>query len=165
MQLRDGKASFVKGRVEKGGMADEFDLDRFVAAQASVYARVVAELSRGRKESHWMWFIFPQVSGLGFSPMAQRYAIASLDEARAYLRHDLLGARLRECTDLVNGHEDRTADAIFGYPDTLKFRSSMTLFAEAAGEERFRRAIGIFFGGERDEMTLEILRRSEPQKE
>jgi uncharacterized protein (DUF1810 family) len=141
-------------------MADKFQLERFVAAQAPVYPRVLAELGRGLKESHWMWFIFPQPSGLGFSAMAQRYAIASLEEARAYLGHDLLGARLRECTDLVNGHRDQTADAIFGYPDTLKFRSSMTLFAEAAEEEaRFRGAIEIFFGGEGDEKTLEILRR------
>jgi uncharacterized protein (DUF1810 family) len=130
-------------------MAEEFDLERFAEAQASVYPGVVAELKRGRKESHWMWFIFPQVSGLGMSAMAERYAISSLDEARAYLDHPVLGARLRECTDIVNGHKNRSADAIFGYPDTLKFRSSMTLFAEAAGEERFRRALESFFGGER----------------
>ena len=106
-----------------------------------------------------MWFIFPQVSGLGMSAMAQLYAISSLDEARAYLDHKLLGARLRECTDIVNGHKDRSAETIFGYPDTLKFRSSMTLFAEAAkGEARFRRAIELFFDGKADVKTLEILR-------
>jgi uncharacterized protein (DUF1810 family) len=160
-RLRDGKGSFVKGRMEKTGMAEEFDLERFVEAQASVYPRVVAELKRGRKESHWMWFIFPQVSGLGMSAMAQLYAISSLAEARAYLDHKLLGARLRECTDIVNGHQDSSADAIFGYPDTLKFRSSMTLFTEAAeGEECFRRAIETFFGGEGDKNTIELLGRS-----
>lgn len=148
-------------------MADPFDLERFVAAQAPVYPRVVAELKRGRKESHWMWFVFPQVSGLGMSAMAQRYAISSLDEAGAYLRHPLLGSRLRECTNVVNEHSGRlTALAIFGYPDTLKFRSSMTLFSEAAeGEGRFRRAIEIFFEGEGDRKTLEILRGWKPQKE
>jgi uncharacterized protein (DUF1810 family) len=105
-----------------------------------------------------MWFIFPQVRGLGMSAMAQVYAISSLDEARAYLAHPVLGARLRECTDLVNGHKDRTADAIFGYPDRLKFRSSMTLFARAAkGEARFRQAIETFFEGEEDDRTLALL--------
>jgi uncharacterized protein (DUF1810 family) len=146
--------------MEKTGMAEEFDLERFVEAQASVYQCVVAELKRGRKESHWMWFIFPQVSGLGMSAMAQLYAISSLDEARAYLDHKLLGARLRECTDIINGHKDRSVETIFGHPDTLKFRSSMTLFAEAAeAEERFCRAIKIFFGGEGDQKTSELLSR------
>jgi uncharacterized protein (DUF1810 family) len=143
-------------------LTDEFDLGRFVDAQAPVYARVLAELRRGRKESHWMWFIFPQVSGLGMSAMAERYAIASLDEARAYLDHALLGTRLRECTDIVNAHKGRSAEAIFGYPDTLKFRSSMTLFAETVeGEGRFQRAIDTFFDGEEDERTMELLGRLE----
>ncbi len=140
--------------------AGDFDLDRFVEAQDPIYKRVVAELRRGRKESHWMWFIFPQVSGLGLSVTAARYAIASIEEASAYLDHPVLGARLRECTDIVNAIADRSADAIFGYPDTLKFRSSMTLFAEAATDEsRFREAIVKFFGGGFDDKTLLLLGR------
>ena len=112
--------------------SDHYNLSRFVAAQNPVFSAVCAELAAGHKQSHWMWFIFPQLRGLGTSPMAQRYAIGSLAEARAYLAHPLLGERLRTCTQLVNGVEDRTAQAIFGYPDYLKFRSSMTLFASAA---------------------------------
>ncbi len=142
-------------------MADGFDLDRFVEAQARVYSHVLDELRRGRKESHWMWFVFPQIRGLGMSATAERYAIASLAEARAYLGHPLLGTRLRECVDAVIEHKGRSADAIFGYPDTLKFRSSLTLFAEAApADPRFRDAIDGFFGGEADMRTLEILGRS-----
>ena len=117
--------------------SDHYNLSRFVAAQNPVFSEVCAELAAGHKQSHWMWFIFPQLRGLGTSPMAQRFAIGSLAEARAYLAHPLLGERLRTCTQLVNGVEDRTAQAIFGYPDYLKFRSSMTLFASAtagAGE-------------------------------
>jgi uncharacterized protein (DUF1810 family) len=108
---------------------DPFDLARFVAAQAPVYDRVVAELRAGRKESHWMWFIFPQAAGLGRSAMSERYAIGSLDEARAYLAHPVLGPRLRECTALVNtALETRSLAEIFGYPDGLKFHSCMELF-------------------------------------
>src|SRR5690242_13482237 len=110
-------------------MPDPFDLQRFVDAQANVYARVVTELSAGRKQSHWMWFIFPQVAGLGFSAMAQRYAISSRKEAAAYLAHDILGPRLVECTRLVLAVQGKTIHAILGSPDDLKFRSSMTLFS------------------------------------
>src|SRR5690348_18193089 len=110
---------------------DPFELERFAAAQANVIARVKDELRAGRKQSHWMWFVFPQLAGLGFSPMAQRYAIASLAEARAYLAHTLLGARLRECTELVLAIHGKSAHDIFGSPDDLKFRSCLTLFAEA----------------------------------
>src|ERR1700677_1361041 len=117
-------------------MADEgsdgFGLQRFVDAQAGVYERARDELREGRKRSHWMWFIFPQIAGLGFSAMAQRYAIASLDEARAYLRHPILGPRLEECTRLVVAVSGRTATEILGSPDDMKFCSSMSLFAQAA---------------------------------
>jgi uncharacterized protein (DUF1810 family) len=139
-------------------MADEFDLQRFVDAQARNYPDALAELRRGRKESHWMWYVFPQVAGLGSSPMARAYAIGSLDEARAYLAHPLLGERLRAVTDAVLGHADRTAHEIFGSPDELKFRSSMTLFARAAPHEpRFAEALQVFFAGRPDERTLEKL--------
>jgi uncharacterized protein (DUF1810 family) len=124
-----------------------------------VFAQACAELSAGRKESHWMWFIFPQLQGLGRSPMAERYAIGSLAEARAFLAHPLLGERLRTCTDLVNHIEGRTAQAIFGYPDYLKFHSSMTLFARAAAGdgEPFAAALAKYFAGEEDPLTCERL--------
>jgi uncharacterized protein (DUF1810 family) len=138
----------------------DFDLERFVVAQAGVYAQVYSELLAGEKRSHWMWFIFPQIQGLGSSPMAVRYAISSLDEARAYLAHPVLGARLRECTGLVLGVKGRSVEEIFGYPDDLKFHSSVTLFAEASGEEVFLRALERFFGGRRDGGTLGRLRSS-----
>jgi uncharacterized protein (DUF1810 family) len=140
-------------------VADPYNLERFVRAQEPVFARVCAELAAGRKQSHWMWFVFPQLRGLGSSPMAQRYAIASLDEARAYLSHPVLGERLRRCTDLVNRVEGRTAGEIFGYPDELKFRSSMTLFARAAGTARepFENALAKYFRGEPDARTRELL--------
>ncbi len=138
-------------------MTDPFDLQRFVDAQAPVYPRVLAELRRGEKQSHWMWFIFPQLSGLGFSPMAQRYAITSRDEARAYLAHGMLGPRLRECTALVNAVEGRTIRQVLGSPDDLKFRSSMTLFAAVSPEPEFAKAIAKFYGGAPDRKTLELL--------
>ena len=135
---------------------DRFGLGRFVEAQTGVYEQVCEELARGQKRSHWMWFIFPQVRGLGRSAMAEKFAISSLEEARAYLAHDVLGARLRECTGLVNAVEGRTASEIFGYPDDLKFHSSMTLFARASdGEAVFREALGKYFGGEMDGATVE----------
>ncbi len=138
--------------------ADRFGLRRFVEAQAGVYEQVVEELREGRKRSHWMWFIFPQIAGLGSSAMAARYAISGRAEAEAYLGHAVLGARLRQCTELVNQVQGRTADEIFGYPDTLKFRSSMTLFtAVAPGETCFRGALDRYFGGERDSATVALL--------
>ena len=115
---------------------DPYDLERFVAAQDPVYDQVCAELRAGRKRTHWMWFVFPQRRGLGHSPMAQKYAIGSQEEAGAYLEHPVLGARLRECTELVNRVEGRSLEQIFGYPDDLKFRSSMTLFASATAENQ-----------------------------
>ena len=139
--------------------ADLYDLERYVRAQQPVFAQVCAELAAGRKESHWMWFIFPQLRGLGSSSMAERYAIGSLEEARAYLAHPLLGERLRRCTELVNGIESRSAEEIFGYPDYLKFRSSMTLFARATGggREPFGAALARYFAGEDDPRTRQLL--------
>lgn len=140
-------------------MADAFGLQRFVEAQAPVYGEVRAELQRGRKTTHWMWFIFPQAAGLGQSPMAVRYAIGSSAEARAYLAHPLLGARLKECTALVLAVEGRTAHEIFGGPDDLKFRSSMTLFAAVAADEMvFDAALRKYYTSG-DVRTLEILQR------
>ncbi len=136
-------------------MAGHYDLQRFVEAQAPVYARVLGELRAGRKQTHWIWFIFPQIEGLGYSAMAQRFAIASRDEAAAYLAHRVLGARLRECTALVNAIEGRSVHDIFGYPDDMKFHSSMTLFAEASGDAApFLPALEKYFGGARDGATL-----------
>ena len=138
-------------------MTDPFDLDRFVNAQAPVYAGVLAELRRGRKQSHWMWFIFPQFAGLGHSTMAQRFAISSREEAVAYLGHHVLGQRLRECTALVNAVEGRTIHDILGSPDDLKFQSSMTLFAAVSSEPEFAAAIAKYYGGTPDRKTLELL--------
>jgi uncharacterized protein (DUF1810 family) len=139
-------------------MADPHDLQRFLDAQDPVIERVRAELARGRKASHWMWFIFPQIAGLGRSATSERYAIASLDEARAYLADPVLGPRLRECVRLVNAVEGRPIGQILGFPDDLKFRSSMTLFARAApAEQVFRDALERYFSGEEDPATLERL--------
>ncbi len=140
-------------------MSDPFDLARFVDAQASAIAAARAELAAGRKRSHWMWFVFPQIAGLGSSTMAQRYAIGSADEARAYLDHPVLGSRLRDLTELAN-EAPGSAREVFGPPDDLKFRSSMTLFnAVAPDETPFRNALARYFGGERDALTLQILER------
>jgi uncharacterized protein (DUF1810 family) len=141
-------------------MNDPHNLDRFVAAQERVFDRVVGELGSGRKQSHWMWFVFPQIRGLGRSPMAQMYAIASLDEAKAYLQHPILGARLRECVRLVNGVEGRNSTEILGSPDDMKFHSSMTLFALADPEEPlFADALRKYCGGDYDRATMERLGR------
>ena len=134
---------------------DSYNLKRFEGAQGAVYGRVCEELRGGAKTSHWMWFIFPQIRGLGRSPMAERFAIGSLEEARAYLGHAVLGGRLRECTELVNAVEGRTASEIFGFPDDLKFHSSMTLFARAGeGDALFREALRKYFAGKEDEVTV-----------
>jgi uncharacterized protein (DUF1810 family) len=138
-------------------MAESFDLGRFVTAQDAVYGQVRAELGAGRKASHWMWFVFPQLEGLGRSAMAQHYAIASAAEARAYWAHPVLGPRLAQCTELVLAVEGRSAHQIFGAPDDLKFRSCMTLFARATGAPVFSRALEKFFGGEPDPRTIERL--------
>ncbi|WP_439356858.1 DUF1810 domain-containing protein [Bradyrhizobium sp. DASA03007] len=138
-------------------MTDPFDLNRFVQAQDPVYRDVQGELARGRKQTHWMWFIFPQVAGLGFSAMSRRYAIGSRAEAEAYLAHPVLGVRLTECTRLVLAVQGRTINAILGAPDDAKFRSSMTLFGAVSREPVFDQAIARYFAGERDGATLEIL--------
>ena len=133
-------------------------LERFVQAQEPVIERALAELRAGRKTSHWIWFVFPQIEGLGHSPMARRFAIASLAEAKAFLRHPMLGPRLRECTRLVNEVQGRGIGEILGHPDDLKFRSSMTLFAHAAADnEVFVAAIDKYCGGKYDPLTLERL--------
>jgi len=136
-------------------MEDRFALRRFVDAQRPVYEAVLGELRAGRKRSHWMWFIFPQIAGLGRSSMAQRFALSSLDEAVAYIAHPVLGPRLRECARLVAGIEGRSIAEIFGDPDDLKFRSSMTLFARAAPEEPiFEECLRRYFSGVSDPHTL-----------
>jgi uncharacterized protein (DUF1810 family) len=136
----------------------EFNLDRFVEAQAGVYAQALAELQAGHKRSHWMWFIFPQLAGLGQSAMAKQYAIANADEAAAYLAHPLLGERLRTCAAAVAAHAACGVDAIFDYPDNLKFHSSMTLFADVAPDEAvFQTCLDLFFDGEGDQATLDLL--------
>jgi len=137
-------------------------LERFVAAQEPVWAQVVTELAEGRKRSHWMWFVFPQIAGLGHSATAVRYALASRAEAAAFLAHPVLGARLREATDLMLGHAGTSADAILGGIDAVKFRSSLTLFhAAAPAEARFANALAVFFAGAEDERTLAILATQE----
>jgi uncharacterized protein (DUF1810 family) len=138
--------------------ADPFDLRRFVDAQDRVYDTVLAELRNGAKRSHWIWFVFPQLRGLGHSATAMRYGISSLDEARAYLMHDVLGPRLRECARLVARIDGRSADDIFGWPDNLKVRSSMTLFARATDNNaEFRAVLDKFYNGEDDAATVELL--------
>jgi len=156
---------------------DPFDLQRFVTAQASVYASVLAELRGGRKRTHWMWYIFPQIAGLGYSAMSERYAIASADEAATYLAHPVLGVRLRECVQTVLAVENRSASDIFGYPDDLKLQSSLTLFSHVAAATAqpteasdraattsadpanavFAHALDKYFGGKRDAETLRRL--------
>ena len=141
-------------------MTPEYDLERFVSAQEGMYDDVLEELRRGRKSGHWIWFIFPQIAGLGQSAMSQRYALRSLEEARAYLAHPVLGARLRECAELVLEAGERTggsAEEIFGSLDAKKVRSSMTLFRLAAPDEPvFGRLLDRFYGGAMDEATLGI---------
>jgi uncharacterized protein (DUF1810 family) len=142
---------------------DPYDLKRFVAAQEPVVASALAELRAGRKRTHWMWFVFPQLRGLGHSPTASYYGIVSLDEARAYLAHPLLGPRLELCTNAVFEVEGRTLHEIFGSPDDIKFHSSMTLFAAAAGEKAnpYRRALDRWWRGEADPQSLLLLGRRE----
>jgi len=136
-------------------MSDPYNLQRFVEAQNPVYAKVCSELHEGRKRSHWMWFVFPQIVGLGSSPLARKFAISSLAEAAAYLVHPILGPRLAECTKLVNLVEGRSVAEIFGHPDDLKFRSSMTLFARARQDNQvFVAALQKYFKGEPDPATL-----------
>jgi uncharacterized protein (DUF1810 family) len=138
---------------------DPYNLKRFLDAQDEVFGQVCTELREGRKRTHWMWFIFPQLKGLGHSTTAEFYALSSLEEAEAYLSHPVLGARLRQCAELVNQIEGRTVDQIFGSPDNLKFRSCMTLFAQLESNNQvFKDALEKHFGGEADTRTLELLR-------
>lgn len=138
--------------------SDPFDLQRFVKAQDPVFATVLTELRDGRKRSHWMWFVFPQLRDLGRSPTAQLYGIAGLDEAQAYLAHPILGNRLAQATETVLAVQGRTLHEIFGSPDDLKFRSSMTLFTQAAeGEDLYRKALDRFCDGRPDDATLKLL--------
>lgn len=143
------------------GTGDPYDLRRFVEAQEADYERALAELRSGRKRTHWMWYIFPQLDGLAFSTMSKRYAIKSVEEAAAYLAHPILGPRLRECAEAVLRIEGRSATAIFGSPDDLKLRSSTTLFAcvSPPGSE-FDRLLAKYYGGERDGKTLQLLGRA-----
>lgn len=137
--------------------ADPHDLNRFLSAQEGVYERALAELKDGQKRSHWMWFIFPQIDGLGYSPTAKRYAIKSKEEARHYLNHPVLGRRLLECTDAVVALKGTSLSVIFGYPDDVKFRSSMTLFETVAGSgSSFSIALDRYCNGERDAATLSL---------
>ncbi|MFC5512904.1 DUF1810 domain-containing protein [Massilia jejuensis] len=136
-------------------MDNDFDLDRFVSAQDSVYSDVLAELRTGKKRGHWMWFVFPQIAGLGQSEMARKYAIASADEAAAYLAHPVLGSRLRECARLVATHRDMDIGDILDDPDDRKFHSSMTLFNDVAPDEAvFQTCLDQFFEGRPDAATL-----------
>jgi uncharacterized protein (DUF1810 family) len=140
---------------------DPYNLDRFVNAQNPVYDQVCSELRNGRKTSHWMWFIFPQIRGLGSSEVSIKYSISSLEEARAYLAHAILGPRLRECTRLVNRIESLSAEDIFGSTDAMKFRSSITLFANATADNQvFMDALQKYFGGKFDPLTMERLKSS-----
>ena len=140
---------------------DPYNLERFVDAQNPVFEDVLSELRAGRKESHWMWFVFPQLVGLGNSQTARHYAISRLAEAEAYLQHAILGARLRECTALVVSVDGKSAEEIFGFPDFLKFRSCMTLFARAAPDDKlFVGALEEFFDGEPDSVTVQRLAQS-----
>ena len=139
-------------------MTDRFDLERFVTAREPVFDAVINELRAGRKTSHWMWFIFPQVAGLGRSAAAQHFAISSLGEAQAYLRHPVLGPRLRECVQLLAALDGKSADQILGSVDAMKLRSSLTLFMAAAPDEPlFRDALAKYFGGAADQLTLDRL--------
>jgi uncharacterized protein (DUF1810 family) len=159
----NGLAWLAPGARPSKAMNDPFDLDRFVRAQEGDYERALAELTRGRKQSHWMWYIFPQFAGLGQSPTSQRYAIKSLGEARAYLAHPILGARLIESANAVLRVNGRSANDIFGSPDDLKLKSSATLFSLASSDESvFRQIIHKYFHDERDDQTLELVRREHP---
>ena len=138
---------------------DPYNLDRFLAAQEGVYEAALADLRGGSKRSHWMWFIFPQIAGWGHSPTSQYYSIKSAEEARQYLKHPVLGARLLECAGALLDLSGRSASQIFGFPDDMKLKSSMTLFASVADSDAlFARVLDKFFGGERDQRTLDLLR-------
>ncbi len=138
-------------------MTHPYDLERFVTAQAAVYGSALAEIRGGAKRSHWMWFIFPQIAGLGRSPMAQHYAIVSLEEARAYLAHPVLGARLRQCVEALDALTGTSARAVFGEVDAMKLRSSLTLFRKAGADPLFDAALDRWFAGTSDAATLAVI--------
>ncbi len=144
-------------------MQDSHNLQRFVDAQAAVFKRVLAELRQGQKQSHWMWFVFPQISGLGRSETARHFALSGLDEARAYLQHPLLGPRLEQCAQIIAPQSQRSARQLFGTPDDLKLHSSMTLFAVAAPDKPvFNAVLDTFFSGQHDSATLKQLNLQQP---
>lgn len=144
--------------IPEADVANPYKLERFVEAQNPVFEQVCAELRRGGKEGHWMWFMFPQMKGLGYSPKSMKFAISSREEAEAYLKHPILGPRLRECTQLVLRIDGLSICDIFGYPDYLKFHSCMTLFAQVTSEDHlFKDALQKYFGGEFDRPTLDRL--------
>ena len=137
---------------------DLFDLNRFILAQNRIYDRAIAEIRNGKKQTHWMWYIFPQIDGLGFSTTTKHYSLKSLQEAREYLAHPILGARLLECSECILAFEGQSISDLFGYPDDLKLRSSMTLFAHLSDTHSvFTRVLNRFFNGEPDDRTLNIL--------
>jgi uncharacterized protein (DUF1810 family) len=143
-------------------LGDPFDLERFTSAQESTYGRALAELRSGRKRTHWMWYIFPQIEGLGQSTTSRHYAIKTMEEARRYLAHPVLGARLLECARAIDAMAGLSAAELLGHPDDLKLKSSMTLFACAAGPGSvFARVLGRYFNGERDARTLQLLAKLE----
>jgi uncharacterized protein (DUF1810 family) len=143
---------------EASGRDDPFDLNRFISAQAEIYERVLSELRSGRKRSHWMWYIFPQIEGLGQSSTTRYYSIKSIEEARAYLDHPVLGPRLVQCAEAVLAIEGRMVSDIFGYPDDMKLKSSMTLFSSVAGPDSvFLSVLDKYFQGERDIRTIQLL--------
>lgn len=145
---------------------DPFDLNRFINAQQSIYESVLSELKNGRKRTHWMWYIFPQLDGLGSSSTAKQYAIKSLEEARQYLKHPILGKRLLECSEATFAVDRRSVSDIFGYPDNLKLKSSMTLFACIAEQNSiFVRILDKYFNGERDALTLQLLEKLKTRHE
>jgi len=147
----------LNDKVDRG---DPFALGRFIRAQEGIYGNVLAELKRGQKRTHWMWFIFPQIDGLAHSTTSKHYAIKSIEEARQYLNHPVLGARLLECAETVLAVEGESASEIFGYPDDLKLKSSMTLFAYVADPHSvFVRILDEYFQGEQDVRTLDLLEK------
>jgi uncharacterized protein (DUF1810 family) len=158
--LRYIKEAGMKNPSDTVDRGDSFDLGRFISAQKEIYESALAELRGGRKRTHWMWFIFPQIDGLAYSTTSKHYAIKSIEEARQYLNHPLLGARLLECAETVLAVEGRSISEIFGYPDDLKLKSSMTLFSYVAGPRSvFVRALDKYFRGEQDVKTLDILEK------
>jgi uncharacterized protein (DUF1810 family) len=150
---------------QRNAMTDSYNLQRFIDAQNPIYASALSEIRSGNKRGHWMWFIFPQMRGLGHSDMAQFYGIRSMEEAKAYLDHPVLGARLRECVAAMQDLSGTTPKKVFGEIDAIKFRSCLTLFERAGGDLVFEAALNRWFAGERDEATLRILEVEPPSED